>query len=329
RELKRTQLTRRNLVLFNKMGKTKTGSNKVSSPSDSSDRATTTTKTISTTSSGFEARAYQNGIIGPRYSKPPTNIREIEGQHARPRETASPTESEHKRYACTISKAGNKATVVVEVSEKLLKKYDDDDGYVRSFNRAFTGFPKDVGFNNGLSAPQPDFVEGPEMQEYRPFPIHEYVPGAVLYKDDRYSVTLPHLAGEWKGPDVNIAEATLQSGYDGAALVYARNQALEFIGKPDPPGHGEVRTFTTDGTNINFYVHYAVPSEGGDGTLEYHQYQYASANVKDTYQGHKDGRRGIRNEQDYARDQSYALKDQLKLHWKQRHGVCQTITEEA
>ena len=187
------------------------------------------------------------------------------------------------------------------VSGHMLKEYDDD-GYQKAFNRAFTAFPKDVGFNNGLFAPQPDFAEGLEMQQFGPFPVDEHVSGAVRYKDDPYSVTLPHLAGEWKDPDESMAEATLQSRYDRAALVYIRSQALSLIGKPDPPGHAEVRTFTTDGTNINFYAHYAAPSENND-TLEYHQYQYASANVKDTYQGYKDSYKGIRNEQDHAKDQ--------------------------
>lgn len=30
-------------------------------------------------------------------------------------------------------------------------------------SREFTAFPKDVGFNNGLSALQPDFIEAPKM----------------------------------------------------------------------------------------------------------------------------------------------------------------------
>jgi hypothetical protein len=217
--------------------------------------------------------------------------------------------------------------MVVEVSRHMLKEYDDE-GYHQSFNQAFTGFPKNVGFNNGLSAPYPDFVEGLEMQEYDPFPVDEYVNGAVVYKDDRNSLTLPHLAGEWKGPRGNMAEETLQSGYDGAALVYARNQAFARLGKPDPPGHAEVRTFTTDGTTINFFAHYAAPSEQ-DGTLKYHQYQYASANIKGNYQGHKDGRKGIRNEQDHARDQSYALRHKLREDWKQRRCGLQPIAEGA
>ena len=100
----------------------------------------------------------------------------------------------------------------------------------------FSGFPKNVGFNDGFSAPQPDSVEGLEMEEYRPFPVDKYVNGSVLYKDNPGSVTLPHLAGEWKGPGMDLTGARLQGAHDGAALVYARNQALSLVGAPDPPG---------------------------------------------------------------------------------------------
>lgn len=83
------------------------------------------------------------------------------------------------------------------MSRKLLKEYDEA-GYHQEFNRPFTHIPPNAGYNNGLSAPQPDFVEGLEIEEYYPFPIDEYVPGlgAPLYKDDPFSITLPHIAGE-------------------------------------------------------------------------------------------------------------------------------------
>ncbi|TAQ88746.1 hypothetical protein B7494_g2924 [Chlorociboria aeruginascens] len=197
----------------------------------------------------------------------------------------------------------------------LLKTYPREP-YTRALNQAFTAFPKDMGFNNGLLAPQPDFVEGLEMEEFRPFPVDEYVQGAVLYKDDRRSVTLPHLAGEWKGPDGSMAEATLQSSYDGAALVYSRDQALAFQGESDPPGHASITTFTTNGTQVHFYAHYATPTE--DGTLEYHQFPVKSTSLVNSHGEHKEGRRGLRNAQDCAREQSYVLKDQLKEHYKQQ-----------
>lgn len=232
----------------------------------------------------------------------------------------------YERYVDRVGGAVNEATMVVEVSKRLLKDYDDP-GYRAPFNQAFTGFPKDVGFNNGLSAPQPDFVEGTQMQDYCPFPVHKHLDGAVLYKDNPLSVTLPHLAGEWKGAGKDMEEARLQSSYDGVALVYARNQALSYLGKPDPDGHAEVTTFTTDGTNLNMYAHYAAPSE--DGTLEYHQYPIKSANLIDSYEGFKEGRRWVGNAQDHAKEQSYALRDQLKEHWKQCRGGLHPIAEGA
>ncbi len=50
------RLTRQNLARFNKMGKKKT-----SDPSDDSG----STKTLSTTASGFDVRARKNGILDP------------------------------------------------------------------------------------------------------------------------------------------------------------------------------------------------------------------------------------------------------------------------
>lgn len=84
-----------------------------------------------------------------------------------------------------------------------------------------------------------------------------------------------------------MGNTRLQSAYDGAALVYGRNQALAYMGNSDPPGHAAITTFTTDGTNLNMYAHYANPSEKDPRTLEYHQHQCASTNIKDSYQGHR------------------------------------------
>ncbi|CAK7568347.1 MAG: hypothetical protein SEPTF4163_006335 [Sporothrix epigloea] len=251
---------------------------------------------------------------------PPLNLEEIQRRLARSRTTASPPESVYKDYAHTVGAAPNEATIVIEASGKLLEEYTGK-GYKKAYNQAFTGYPKDVGFNNGLSAPQPDFVEGVEGvegEEYRPFPIDKHVPGAVLYRDNPHSITLPHIAGEWKGPDGSMREAELQSRFDGAALINARTQALSYMGKSDPPSHAEVTTFTTDGKNISFFAHYAIEAE--DSTLEYHQYPIKSTSLVNSHGGHKEGRKELRNAQGYAREQSYALKNQLQEHYKQQRG---------
>ncbi|KAH6650465.1 hypothetical protein F5144DRAFT_617330 [Chaetomium tenue] len=210
-----------------------------------------------------------------------------------------------------VGKANNEATVVIETSWRLLKEYDDDDD---GHDQGCTGLPEDLGLNCGLSTLQPDFVEGLEKEEFRPFPVDEYVPGAALHQDDPHSITLPHIAGEWAG---DMREATVQSAYSGAAMVYARSQALAYMGEQDPPGHASVTTFATDGTNLNIYAHYATPVEGDESRLEYHQYLISSTNLKSTYQGYKDGWRSLRNAQDYAKGQSEQLRDRLKEYWKQ------------
>ena len=140
---------------------------KASAPAPSSSVAEST-KTTSTTSSGFAIRAYENGILHPIKSKPPKNLEAIRKRLGQSRETTSPPESQYEDYVYGVEVAPNEATMVVEVGKKLLKEYPR--AYSKVYNQAFTGFPKDVGFNNGLSAPQPDFVEGLGMPEFQPFP---------------------------------------------------------------------------------------------------------------------------------------------------------------
>lgn len=65
---KRTRLTRKNLALFDTMGKKKAA--------DSTDESGST-KTTSTTTSGFAGKARKNRIHHPLHSKPPTDL-EIE-----------------------------------------------------------------------------------------------------------------------------------------------------------------------------------------------------------------------------------------------------------
>ncbi|CAK7229312.1 hypothetical protein SCUCBS95973_007178 [Sporothrix curviconia] len=197
----------------------------------------------------------------------------------------------------------------------LLKKYPEEP-YKRIINKAFTAFPRDVGFNNGLSAPQPDYAEGLEMAEFLPVPIDEHISGAVLYGDTPRAVTLPHLAGEWKGRRGDMDEATLQSAYDGAALVYARNQAMAYQGRSDDAGHAHITTFTTDGTHVNLYAHYAVSTE--DGTMQYHQYPIGSTSLVNSFGEFEQGRKQLRNLQDRAREQSYALKEELRVYYTQQ-----------
>ncbi|KAH8696863.1 hypothetical protein GQ44DRAFT_593415, partial [Phaeosphaeriaceae sp. PMI808] len=186
-------------------------------------------------------------------------------------------------------------------------------------NYTLKEFPYDI-INNSLSAMQFDFAQ--EVPEYRPFPVNEQVNGAILYKDNPCPVPLPYLAGGWNGSGMDMPEARLQSAYSGPAPVYdARNHDLSYLGRPGPPGHAEVTTFTTDGTNPNVFAHYAAKPE--DGLIGYYQYPISSTNLASSHQAFQGDGRGFRNTQDHPRDQSYALRDNPEQHGKQRCGDLQ------
>ena len=183
-------------------------------------------------------------------------------------------------------------------------------------NEDTNDFPKNVGLNNGLSATQPDMVEGLDMTEFDPFPVRQELGGAALPAPGRDPLTLPHIAGEWKGPGKDMVLAQTQAAYDGACMVYSRNKALSFLNNPDPAGYAHVQTFTTDGTNLNTFAHYSSESQG---QVKYHQCPTSTSLLISSYEDFKTGRRRLRNLQDNAKETSEKLRDKLKERWSANH----------
>ena len=287
-------------------------------PNSSRSQATTKTsyesrsKTAYSTSSSFAFRAFQNGILNSASSKPPANLEFLQERIDRSRATPSPTESYYKVFADSARKARNEQTVLLETSH-LLKRYGELDlGYTKDYNQAFTEFPKNVGFNNGLSSAKPDFVEGLRITEFDPFPVCEELGGAAVPALGMHAIALQHFAGEWKGPAGHMTEAQHQAAYDGACMVYGRNEARSLL-DPDPAGHAYVQTFTIDGTNLNTFAHYSSESQG---KVKYHQYLTSESALHSSYEVFKKARRRLRNLQDYAKETSEKLRDELvEKHW--------------
>lgn len=313
-------LTERNLKAFTKLhnigrpkkvktsnGPKATGSDPKSlQPSDSK----TSSKTKSTTDPNFPLLAHANGILNPAHSKPPGNLRDLEERLDKSRDSQSPSESQFWTFARKVKEAPNEASIFPHTFTML--KDDDINGYDRVINQAFSEFPKNVGLNNGLSAAQPDIVEGLRLEEFDPFPIREELCGAAVPTPERDPPTLPHLAGELKGPAKDMILAETQAAYDGAFMVYGRNRARSYLDCPDPTGHAYVQTFTTDGTILNTFAHYADKSTG---RVKYHQYSTSSSFVVSNYEDFKKARRRLRNLQDAARETSEKLRDELKQNW--------------
>ncbi|KAI1124924.1 hypothetical protein F5Y10DRAFT_20074 [Nemania abortiva] len=318
RQLKRVRLTRENLAHFNTMAGTK-----AKDAGGSRTEGTATTKT-SSTASGFAMRIQENGVLLHRRSERPTNFHDIHAKLSRPCTPAPPTELEFKQYKRRVGRAPNESTVLSTTHWMLLKQYDleeednndvdddiDNEPYVSFMCQKFSNFPENVGFNNNCSAPQPDFVEGLVREKFEPFPI-QAVSGAFLYHDKPCTIALPHIAGEWKACEKGTEKASTQCAYDGAALVYARTQALNYLGEKDPPGEARVLTFATDGITIHIFAHYAV--HDANGTLQYHQVRVGTRILITSYDDFKAGRQMLRNAQEFAKEQSEILRDKLVKH---------------
>jgi len=206
------RLTKKNLKAFEKMTKCARNDSKSKSsqprnmsrfePNSSHSEATSklsktsesSSRTVSTTDSSFARLAFENGVLDPPHSAPPRNLGDLQDRLNRARDTESPTESEYQGFVYRIQDAPNKQTMLLETS-KLLK--DHGRGYRRVYSQRLHDFPKSVGFNAGLSTPQPDMIEGLDLREFKPFPVRQELGGAAVPTSDNNPTTLPHLAGEY------------------------------------------------------------------------------------------------------------------------------------
>lgn len=249
-------------------------------PSKLESRATSEGKTrISTTDTGFKEifRANHGLTCYESQAHPYANKSQIRHDFFQSRDSASPPPLLHLTIGQMLSEAVNERDIEKIVSQQILKDIGPDlelfgMGYKAKFDKQWVAFPENVGFNNGLSPPKPDLTEGYIRTTFPPI-INGLGGCATLVKDSPYYVALPHFVAEFKDVGKNMNQAELQAGYDGAAMVYARNQALAYLGQPDPPRHAAVASVITDGHNWKVFVHY---SHENEKTKEVEWYQVSS-----------------------------------------------------
>ena len=272
----------------------------------------TSTKSVSASDPRFPEIAINNGILAPMDSTNPSNFDEIFGYLNRPRESASPELDEYKQYLFDTATAENEDSVMQPVIG-LLKKYNDGS-YRSAYNQQFIEYPDNVGFNNGLSAPKPDLVQGINLQDFKPYPAREKLGGSAVPTPSKYAITLAHMAGEFKKPGGNLIQAQEQAAYDAASLVYGRNRALASMGKADTLATAHVGTFISDGTHIITSAHFA--TTGASGETVYQQKPTTDTNMNINFESFKTGRQRLRNLQDLTRKNSHLLKKELSDHYK-------------
>ncbi|KAK0719426.1 hypothetical protein B0H67DRAFT_608332, partial [Lasiosphaeris hirsuta] len=258
------QLTRKNVALFNTLNGDAEDSNYDSAYLFEEDDDGDTMKKISTTNSSFEQRAYENGILDPVASHPPQDLDNIQYCLTQRRTSTQPSEGAHQRYCNKVFKSDNEAEVSSLIQSKIIKEYNDMQ-YGKAVSRAITRIPSQD-FNNGLSNPLPDILEGLDTAVL-PNGLHD---DHALHKTN--SLSLCHFAAEIKRTDGNLHQATVQAAHDGAVLVNARERALSqaranlsnHVAIDKAAEEAAVFTCVTDGTVAEVYTH---NSKGG----QYHQ----------------------------------------------------------
>lgn len=237
------------------------------------------------------------------------------------RASASPTASQHDNYLEEYLGIASQRDTAHLFGHAVLKRITPQlrkQGYAGHLANQWVDFPKHVGFNNNLSAPKPDYMEGFRRDTFPPT-VQELGGAATLVKDFPRFPALPHLAMELKATGANMHLAECQAAYDGAAMVYARNKALNFLGEKVEHGNATVLSAATDGAAYDIFGHYTLNDEKTE-TTRFYQRCLAQGSLEG-FDDFKTGFRRLRNMQDWARDKSLDIRERMtKDHESRQFG---------
>ncbi|KFA60331.1 hypothetical protein S40285_10528 [Stachybotrys chlorohalonatus IBT 40285] len=225
----------------------------------------------------------------------------------------------------TIKTAPNELTINTRLLS-LMKTYPEED-CGEAISRQLTIFIEDMGFNNWIVAPASDYIRGLHDSRFDGFLIRQPILEAILYPTKQNSLALAHIAGEVKATSHIPAGGISQCAYYGTALVYARNQALSYLGRSDPINQTSAITFFTNGERLHIYAHYVTKSRRG--TTQHIQHQLASIYMLHSHQEFILGYLALRNAQDYVKERAIEPKEEPIQHWIKELGVEPPIVSDA
>lgn len=181
------------------------------------------------------------------------------------RDSPTPGQTEFAAFRSDVEVSGNEVSVGVALLS-ILKRCDLP--YKRSLYQPFTKFPPKVGFNDGLSVAKPDLVEGYFAPAFKPYVFQRPLGDSAVPKQCEYPIAMSHLTGEFKKLGGDFRCGQHQAAYDAASLVYARDQAVGAIHRPDKADAAFVGSFICDGERLQISVHYS--SKDSSGKTVYH-----------------------------------------------------------
>ena len=274
-------------------------------------------KSASTTDSQVSRLAKENGILDKNQSAQASNIDKIRAILKRSRDSPPPEPKDFKKFCRKIRVAQNESGIQRAVLP-LLQEYDDEN-YEQLTNQRFTRFPTNVGFNNGLSAAKPDFIEDYLDESFNPYFLRSRLGGAAVPTPGDCPIALPHFAREFKRYGGDFKCGTCQAAYDAASLVYGRKQASTTMDKKDQANAAYVGTFVCDGDRLLISVHYS--SKDALGKTVYHQCPVFDRSIRMDHESFAHGRQHLRNLQDWAKENACSTKDGLMFHYQKSEAL--------
>jgi len=274
----------------------------------------TSSKPVSTTSRPFRQQLRLNNVLEAESSSVPANLEQIQAILDGSRQSTSPGEEDFLDYKDDVTNAVNEKTLQIEAWTAVCKRmrssvtHGKRPQYSSVCDLPFNKVPKDVGFNHGISPPQPDLALGFRWYDFGSSTKLCHIAGVIPPHDDHHTIALPHLFGEYKKPGGAYQEAAAQAAYDGAYGTWARSEVLKVIGDVDDERMAYVFSFATDGMTMRFFAHFRDVSD----QICYHQHEiFPATSLIQTVDAHRLMYRRMRNLQELAFKNADSLRQRI------------------
>lgn len=170
-----------------------------------------------------------------------------------------PPQSHYKIFAGRLDKATNETKTIDMYNIYVIQDSVDchyESGYIAQPVKTWTGsskaLPSTIGWPVGTKTQYARrLFEGQKFP-----PSIDEIKGTTLVKDDPDYITPPHMIVEYKAKNKSAYESKVQSTYNGAAMIFSRNEAFTYINKPEPPRQPAMLSATVVGPSWEVFGHY-------------------------------------------------------------------------
>lgn len=268
-----------------------------------------------TTGNRFGQQLSANGVVHARWeAKLPQDFDEVKVYLDRDRASASPEPEDWQDYLEAVGESRNEATLQLTTWYKVAKP-PPGKGYLCDANLEWTEV--DALVTNRIGNAKPDITESYRLRKYPQQSIDDL--GAALAPTS-HTMAMPTFAVEAKSIEKGIMEAELQCAYDGAIMVDAARRAHESLGNELGPFWKTTQALTLayNGNDMTILANHAVKITSA---IQHHSYPLYSDTPRHSFEHFKSARKHVRNAQDWSRERSTRMLEELRNHQYVLHPI--------